>query len=244
MTTPGRVLPKLAAKRQGEKGQVAAATERKTLLPRRRNVSVACQVHPQDEIGRTAFGADNRIPMDTRLHGVDISRWIIVAISNQFAAEAISLYLDEPALTNFCSRMLVNALLAWALYARYEPMAATLPAKFLDEALRIYDAEKGVDCLTTVAATSLMNYVLNLQLLKEVRDESHRSRDFFSTYPVDLEILSKDPSSATLEELTSRFQEQLSVVGQPEASKGVTLPDGWKGSVEDLITTLPMLKNN
>ncbi|EXK32611.1 hypothetical protein FOMG_11505 [Fusarium oxysporum f. sp. melonis 26406] len=36
-------------------------------------------------------------------------------------------------------------------------MATTLPTKFSDEALRIYDAEKDVDSLTTVAATSLMN---------------------------------------------------------------------------------------
>lgn len=36
-------------------------------------------------------------------------------------------------------------------------MATTLPTKFLDEALRIYDAEKDVDSLTTVAATSLMS---------------------------------------------------------------------------------------
>ncbi|KAH7260710.1 uncharacterized protein BKA55DRAFT_591007 [Fusarium redolens] len=134
-------------------------------------------VYPQDVINRTSFGVDNGIPSDPRLHYVDISRWTVVAISNQVAAEAISLYLNmnQPwwaffdtdlflddlvsVKTNFCSRMLVNGLLAWATqsYAHYEPMAATLPAKFLVEALRIYDAEKGVDSLTTVAATSLMS---------------------------------------------------------------------------------------
>ncbi|WKT46863.1 hypothetical protein QSH57_011737 [Fusarium oxysporum f. sp. vasinfectum] len=134
-------------------------------------------VQPQDVISRASFGADNGIPIDPRLHRVDISHWTTVTISNQFAAEAISLYLNmnQPwwaffdtdlflddlvnVETNFCSRMLVNALLAWATqsYAHYEPMAATLPTKFLDEALRIYDAEKGVDSLTTVAATSLMS---------------------------------------------------------------------------------------
>ncbi|KAI8414059.1 hypothetical protein FOFC_07350 [Fusarium oxysporum] len=134
-------------------------------------------VQPQDVISRASFGADNGIPIDPRLHHVDISHWTTVTISNQFATEAISLYLNmnQPwwaffdtdlflddlvnVETNFCSRMLVNALLAWATqsYAHYEPMAATLPTKFLDEALRIYDAEKGVDSLTTVAATSLMS---------------------------------------------------------------------------------------
>ncbi|KAG5758522.1 hypothetical protein H9Q72_013342 [Fusarium xylarioides] len=134
-------------------------------------------VQPRDVLGRTSFGVDDGIFVDPRLHDIDISRWTSIPLSNQFAAKAIALYLNmnQPwwALfdtdlflddlvnveTNFCSRMLVNALLAWATqsYAHYEPMAATLPTKFLDEALRIYDAEKGVDSLTTVAATSLMS---------------------------------------------------------------------------------------
>ncbi|KAK2134473.1 hypothetical protein NOF04DRAFT_1365018 [Fusarium oxysporum II5] len=461
-------------------------------------------VQPQDGISRGSFSADNGIPIDPRLHHVDISHWTTVTISNQFAVEVISLYLNmnQPwwaffdndmflddlvnVETNFCFRMLVNALLAWATqsYAHYEPMAATLPTKFLDEALRIYDAEKGVDSLTTVAATSLMsmtwttlgkdkagrrlqedsarmaqrmglygesgafsydqldlsdgrieaavcatawgsfnfqmystvmsmsyhqdpipkrtprfripgktltaaqhdvpstdatytavcqfwlvvfdmnylyylersvsispcsqytpklpafagvnatpkavisasieqlkrlvyqyrahcesskysiiwqsgmlylvNYILrdlssnesqfyfllcmrghqhlarympfvsgivqslivmtsrqgvsltaNTQrLLEEVRDESRRSREFFSAYPVDLEMMTLDPSSATLEKLTSRFQEQPSAVSQREVSDSGSLPDGWKGSVQDLTTTLSMLKDD
>jgi hypothetical protein len=52
---------------------------------------------------------------------------------------------------------IITKLASQQSYAHYEPMAATLPAKFLVEALRIYDAEKGVDSLTTVAATSLMS---------------------------------------------------------------------------------------
>ncbi|KAF5588573.1 conidial development fluffy [Fusarium pseudocircinatum] len=141
------------------------------------SVTVNRVVQPQDVLGRTSFGVDNGIYIDPRLHRVEISHWTSIPISNQFAAEAITLYLnmnqpwwaffdtdlllddlvnDE---TNFCSSMLVNALLAWATqsYAHYEPMAAILPNKFLDEALRIYDVEKGVDSLTTVAATSLMS---------------------------------------------------------------------------------------
>ncbi|KAF5709501.1 conidial development fluffy [Fusarium mundagurra] len=134
-------------------------------------------VQPQDVLGRTSFGVENGILIDPRLHHVDISRWTSIPISNQFAAEAIALYLNmnQPwwaffdtdlflddlvnVETNFCSSMLVNALLAWATqsYAHYEPMAATLPKRFLDEALRIYDVEKAVDSLTTVAATSLMS---------------------------------------------------------------------------------------
>ncbi|KAK7587916.1 hypothetical protein V3481_010606 [Fusarium oxysporum f. sp. vasinfectum] len=82
------------------------------------------------------------------------------------------------------------------------------------------------------------------RLLEEVRDESRRSREFFSAYPVDLEMVVKDPSSATLEKLTSRFQEQPSVAGQREASDSGTLPDGWKGSVQDLTTTLSILEDD
>ncbi|KAF5664314.1 C6 zinc finger domain-containing protein [Fusarium denticulatum] len=417
------------------------------------------------------WGRQQYFFIDPRLHHVGISRWTIVPISNQFAAEAIALYLNMNQSwwayfdtdlfldtlvnveTNFCSRMLVNALLTWATlasqqsYAHYEPRAATLPTKFLDEALRIYDDEKGVDCPTTVAATSLMgmklttlgsdkagsrlqennatmaqrmslygesdvysqnrlnlsdessavaifkrllgwadelpagvqrhennpDHVLNLhiwfhtaiidlfrpfehefpqpkhpafagvnatpkavisasieqlkrlvyqyrancesskysiiwqsgmlylvnhilrdlsssgsqfyfllcmrgyqhlarhmpfvsgivqslivmtkrqgvpltadtqRLLEEARDESRRSREFFSAYPGDLEMVAKDPTSATLEKLTSLFQEGPSGAGQGEASDSGSLPDGWKGTAQDLTTTLSMLEDN
>ncbi|SCV45330.1 uncharacterized protein FFB14_08595 [Fusarium fujikuroi] len=44
MAPPDRILlPKLAAKGKGENDQVAAATQRRTLPPRRRNAPVACQ---------------------------------------------------------------------------------------------------------------------------------------------------------------------------------------------------------
>jgi hypothetical protein len=76
------------------------------------------------------------------------------------------------------------------------------------------------------------------KLLEEVRDENHRSQEFFSAYPVDLEMASKDPSLATMEQLASRFQEQISVVDQREAGKSDILPTGWKGSIEDLGATL------
>ncbi|KAF5570839.1 conidial development fluffy [Fusarium phyllophilum] len=79
------------------------------------------------------------------------------------------------------------------------------------------------------------------RLLEEVRDESRRSREFFSAYPVDLEMVAKDPSSATLEKLSSRFHDEPSGEGQGEASDGGSLSDGWKGSVQDLTTTLSIL---
>ncbi|KAF4985316.1 hypothetical protein FGRMN_11236 [Fusarium graminum] len=134
-------------------------------------------VHPQDLVNMER--SKNRVlQMDDRLQYLNISLWTNVPISDKSAAEAISLYLqtNQPwwalfdtdlfvndlinANTRFCSRMLVNAVLAWASqsYAHYEPTVATLSSRFLDEALRIYHAEeKGTDSLTTVAATSLMS---------------------------------------------------------------------------------------
>jgi hypothetical protein len=70
--------------------------------------------------------------IDDRLNYIDISRWTNIVISDRFAAEAITLYLEmnQPwwaffnvdlflndlisGDTKFCSRMLVNALLAWS----------------------------------------------------------------------------------------------------------------------------------
>ncbi|KAG5806375.1 hypothetical protein H9Q74_009089 [Fusarium xylarioides] len=173
-------------------------------------------VQPQDMLGRASFGIDNGIFVDPRLHHVEISRWTSIPISNQFAAEAIALYLNmnQPwwALfdtdsflddlvnveTNFCSSMLVNALLAWATlasqqsYAHYEPMAATLPKKFLDEALRIYDAEKDVDSLTTVAATSLMSMTWT--------------------------TLGKDKAGRRLQEDSARMAQRMRLYGESEVS--------------------------
>ncbi|PNP74987.1 hypothetical protein FNYG_11634 [Fusarium nygamai] len=176
------------------------------------SVTVNRVVQPQDVLGGTSFGLNNGILMDPRLHHVDISRWTSIPISNQFAAEAIALYLnmnqpwwaffdtdlflddlvnDE---TNFCSRMLVNALLAWATqsYAHYEPMAATLPSRFLDEALRIYDVEKGVDSLTTVAATSLMSMTWT--------------------------TLGKDKAGRRLQEDSAKMSQRMRLYGESDAS--------------------------
>lgn len=70
--------------------------------------------------------------VDARLEQLDITPWTNIAISNRFAAEAITLYLqmNQPwwaffdtdlfledlirGQTRFCSRLLVNAILAWS----------------------------------------------------------------------------------------------------------------------------------
>ncbi|KAM0267911.1 hypothetical protein ACHAPA_005509 [Fusarium lateritium] len=127
----------------------------------------------------TEKGTDCRdtSPVGARLSHKSIRRWTRISISDQHAAKAISLYLkmNQPwwsffdtdlflddfasGKTDFCSQLLVNALLAWSTqsYAHYEPMVASLSKKFLDEALLIYNRERDVDRLTTVAATSIMS---------------------------------------------------------------------------------------
>ncbi|KAM7187410.1 hypothetical protein V8F20_010995 [Naviculisporaceae sp. PSN 640] len=124
------------------------------------------------EVDRTAIDL-----VDSRLRYLNIAHWTNIKISNRFAAEAITIYLrmnqtlwaffhtdlflDDlvSGETRFCSQMLVNAVLAWASqsYAHYEPTAAALSERFLDEALRIFDIEGSEDRLTTLAATSLMS---------------------------------------------------------------------------------------
>ncbi|PVH99956.1 hypothetical protein DM02DRAFT_563840, partial [Periconia macrospinosa] len=114
--------------------------------------------------------------IDARLNHIRIRRWTDVAITDDFAARAISLYLKEYSPwfgyfnidlfledlacgeTRFCSRLLVNAVLSWACvpYAYYEPAAYSLASSFLHEASQLYDTVKDVDCLPTVAATSLI----------------------------------------------------------------------------------------
>ncbi|KAG5775127.1 hypothetical protein H9Q73_011198 [Fusarium xylarioides] len=102
-------------------------------------VAVNRVVRPREVLGGTSFGADNSIFIDPRLHHVDISPWTSIPISNKFAAEAIALYLNmnQPwwayfdtdlflddlvnVEINFCSSMLVNALLAWATVSLRNP---------------------------------------------------------------------------------------------------------------------------
>lgn len=87
-------------------------------------------INPQDM--RTGSSQDTVGLVDARLLHIDISRWTTIPVSNQFAAEAIALYLqmNQPwwaffdtdlflddlinGQTNFCSTMLVNAILAWS----------------------------------------------------------------------------------------------------------------------------------
>ncbi|PTB75254.1 N-terminal fungal transcription regulatory domain-containing protein [Trichoderma longibrachiatum ATCC 18648] len=114
---------------------------------------------------------------DSRLEKLDISRWTNVNISNEYAARAISLYLetDHPLLgffepnqfvsdliagkTDHCSRLLVNALLYWScqLYCAQDLESGSLTLAFCSEAESILNDERGNDSLLNLVALQFMS---------------------------------------------------------------------------------------
>ncbi|PVH95427.1 hypothetical protein DM02DRAFT_617915 [Periconia macrospinosa] len=130
---------------------------------------------------RSASSSNNYV--DARLDHIHVRRWTDVAITDELAARALDLYLvnDTPwwayfdidlflqdmvsGKVQFCTRLLVNSVLAWACqsYAYYEPAVMPLVCEFLNEASQIYETEKESDSLTTVAATALMSMAWIMQ---------------------------------------------------------------------------------
>ncbi|KAL6861931.1 N-terminal fungal transcription regulatory domain-containing protein [Trichoderma novae-zelandiae] len=114
---------------------------------------------------------------DSRLSDLTISDWTDVSISNDYAAHAISLYLetDHPLLgffepkqfvsdlttgrTDYCSRMLVNALLYWScqLYCAQEPESGALALGFCSEAESLWEVQRSVDSVMNLVAIQLMS---------------------------------------------------------------------------------------
>ncbi|KAL7915456.1 N-terminal fungal transcription regulatory domain-containing protein [Trichoderma velutinum] len=125
---------------------------------------------------------------DSRLFQLNISHWTNVPISNEVAARAISLYLetDHPLLgyfdpnlfvsdlvnlkCDFCSPMLVNALLYWAcqMYSAVDPSIDVHAAAFCTEAESIWKTEKEHDAITNLAAALF----LSLGYLGQGRDHA------------------------------------------------------------------------
>ncbi|TWU74250.1 hypothetical protein ED733_004393 [Metarhizium rileyi] len=125
---------------------------------------------------------------DPRLSRLDISRWSNVHISNEFAARAISLYLetDHPLLGFFdpdlfvsdlvsgssqhCSSLLVNSLLYWAAQMHRTESSAdcSTSLKFCAEAEQLWGKEKHVDSTHNVIAA----FFLSLGYLGQGRDHS------------------------------------------------------------------------
>ncbi|GKT95821.1 C6 zinc finger domain containing protein [Colletotrichum tofieldiae] len=115
---------------------------------------------------------------DNRLLGVDISQWTDVPITNEFSIAVLQLYLetDHPLMplidvdllldgllgqNEFCSRILVNALFAWACgYAVFEPEATIIGHAFYSEAKELWKKTKearAADHVCTVAAVQYLS---------------------------------------------------------------------------------------
>ncbi|PFH61554.1 hypothetical protein XA68_16977 [Ophiocordyceps unilateralis] len=127
---------------------------------------------------RSEYGvAGSTITCDDRLHFLNIRHWTPVPIPNGVAARAISLYLetDHPLLGNFdpdlfladltsaktdyCSSVLVNALLYWAcqMYSALDTTVDDLALCFCTEAERLWDTEKNNDSVLNLAAAQLLS---------------------------------------------------------------------------------------
>ncbi|KAK4077779.1 transcriptional regulator family: Fungal Specific TF [Trichoderma aggressivum f. europaeum] len=114
---------------------------------------------------------------DSRLAQLDISSWTNVIISNEYAARAISLYLetDHPLLgffepnsfvssltagkTDYCSSMLVNALLYWACQLKnaQDPDGGSLALRFCTEAESLWESQRSYDSILNLAAVQFLS---------------------------------------------------------------------------------------
>ncbi|RFU80368.1 n-terminal fungal transcription regulatory domain-containing [Trichoderma arundinaceum] len=125
---------------------------------------------------------------DSRLRQLDISHWTHVPISNEVAARAISLYLEtdhpflgyfDPGLfisdltgpkSDYCSPILVNALLYWAcqMYSAVDPNTDAIAISFCTEAENLWETERKVDSILNLAAAQF----LSLGYLGQGRDHA------------------------------------------------------------------------
>ncbi|KAL1584791.1 hypothetical protein WHR41_06595 [Cladosporium halotolerans] len=115
---------------------------------------------------------------DPRLQKLDISYWTDVPISSGYAAAVISHYLqtEHPSMAlfdpglfvgdlvgkreRFCSRLLVNAVLAYAIqaYEIFDSSAVDLHARFYSTATQLWDAETNRETFMNLAALKIMDY--------------------------------------------------------------------------------------
>ncbi|KAK1676720.1 hypothetical protein BDP55DRAFT_693040 [Colletotrichum godetiae] len=168
-----------------------------------------------------------RIRNEPRLRDLNIAFWTVVPISNQDAAEVISLYLetDHPILglfdvdlflndlvygeVRYCSSLLVNALLAFACqaYAAKQPEASRWSQELEDESNKLWHAHND-DTLPTIAALAFLiqssgcngNGELNVKFIKDTAAMAKRLKLFGcpDAYTfVDLNRLSEPQARAT-----------------------------------------------
>ncbi|OTA66428.1 hypothetical protein K449DRAFT_365412 [Hypoxylon sp. EC38] len=125
---------------------------------------------------------------DTRLGHLRIGFWTDIGVTNEFAAQVISLYLrtDHPLLglfdpdlfitdlinqkSGFCSRFLVHSLmyLGCQMYSAFDKSANKLIQDFSQEAERLWEVERFQDSYLTMAGAVL----LSLSLMGNGRDHA------------------------------------------------------------------------
>ncbi|KAK1982946.1 hypothetical protein LZ30DRAFT_748986 [Colletotrichum cereale] len=115
---------------------------------------------------------------DNRLLSIDITRWTDVPITNEFFIAVLQLHLetDYPMMplididllldgllgqNEFCSRILVNALLAWACqgYAVFKPNAAVIGQTFYSEAKELWKRTKEAQAIGHVCTVAAVQYL-------------------------------------------------------------------------------------
>ncbi|KAK2017738.1 hypothetical protein LZ32DRAFT_445225 [Colletotrichum eremochloae] len=167
------------------------------------------------------------IHRDPRLKNLNIGFWTMVPITDQAAADVISLYLetDHPILglfdadlflndliggqLRYCSALLVNALLAFACqaYSAKQPEASRWSQDFEEEASKLWLAQSD-DNLPTIAALALMvescgcngKGELDVRYIKEAAAMAKRLKLFGCSDAStfsDLDHMSKDEARAT-----------------------------------------------
>ncbi|WQF89366.1 Putative zn(2)Cys(6) fungal-type DNA-binding domain-containing protein [Colletotrichum destructivum] len=116
---------------------------------------------------------------DNRLLSVDISQWTDVPITNELSLAVLHLYLetDHPMMplidvdllldgllgkNEFCSRILVSGLLAWACqgYAAFEPEATVVGYSFYEEAKGLWRRSKEARVEDSICTVAAMHYLL------------------------------------------------------------------------------------
>ncbi|OJJ47807.1 hypothetical protein ASPZODRAFT_141377 [Penicilliopsis zonata CBS 506.65] len=215
-------------------------------------------------------GTGLRELVDPRLRRLQISYWTNVSISNELAAEAISLFLqnEQPVLAfldadlfvddlvsgrlNFCSELLVNALLSYACqaYSAIMPYASHLSFACYYEALRNWQTARTQDSLPSVQALLLLSIACNsfgvdavgLEFLQESSQMAQRLH-LFDPIPPTLEDDAKIPGlqrcrAATawgsfnyLTVMSFYFHERFHIHGPPS----YPIPGDWQSSSSSML---------
>ncbi|GKT67563.1 LOW QUALITY PROTEIN: C6 zinc finger domain containing protein [Colletotrichum tofieldiae] len=115
---------------------------------------------------------------DNRLLSVDITQWTDVPITNEFSIAVLQLYLetDYPMMplidvdllldgllgkNEFCSRILVSGLFAWACgYAAFEPEATVVGHYFYVEAKELWRRSKEARVEESICTVAAVQYLL------------------------------------------------------------------------------------